>query len=151
MRTWASIVFVALTLSEVTQDVHADPQRGSISATGMGSEAPLTSSEVKGAFHEPAVIMAEVKRLKSLGLTNAVQAIVEGTAKMAVGHGIDSNVMSDLADAFVRAMQGYAFLDVSDSQRQENSRYRKVLFVAACTSLSAEARVRADKMSHDSW
>ena len=104
---------------------------------------PLTPQEIKDAFHEPPVVMAEVQRLKSLGLTAAVQAIIEGTAKLAAGHKANGSVIDELADGFAVAMRGYTFLEISDTPRPENVRYRKALYVAACASLSAEAQARA--------
>jgi hypothetical protein len=109
---------------------------------------PLTSEEIKDAFHEPVVVMAEVKRLQSLGLAQAVQAIVEGTAKLAAGHKPSSEVIHEHALSFAVGMRGYTFLEIGDSQGPENIRYRKALYVAACASLAAEAQARAsNKMS----
>lgn len=116
--------------------------RGEIKVHGVPSE-PLTSLEIKDAFHEPAVVMEEVQRLRSLGLIEAVQAIVEGTAKLAVGHKPTSAIIDENAEKFAVAMRGYTFLDIGDSQRPENVRYRKSLYVAAIASLSAEAQARA--------
>ena len=106
----------------------------------------LTPQEIKDAFHEPTVIMDELKRLKDLGLTEAVQAVVEGTAKLAAGHKATGDIIDAHYDNFAVAMRGYTFLEISDSQRPENVRYRKALFVAACASLSAAAQARAASM-----
>ena len=107
---------------------------------------PLTPQEIKDAFHEPAVVMAEVKRLQALGLAQAVQAIVEGTAKLAAGHKPSSAVIDEQALNFATGMRGYTFLEIGDSQGPENVRYRKALYVAACASLAAEAQARAANM-----
>ena len=122
-----------------SQDVGAS---GDIKVHGVAS-TPLRPEEIKDAYHEPAVVMEEVQRLRNLGLIEAVQAIVEGTAKMAAGEKATSKVIDEYEHQFAVAMRGYTFLDINDAQRPENIRYRKALFVAACASLSAEARARA--------
>ena len=79
----------------------------------------LTPQEIKDAFHEPTVIMDELKRLKDLGLTEAVQAVVDGTAKLAAGHKATGDIIDAHYDNFAVAMRGYTFLEISDSQRPE--------------------------------
>ena len=124
------------------KDSPADHLQGEVKVHGVPS-VPLSPQEIKDAYHEPAVVMAEVQRLKRLGNNGAVLAIVEGTAKLAAGHKPASKVIDDLAFSFSTAMRGYTFLDIQDVQRPENNRYRKALYVASCASLSAEAQARA--------
>ena len=146
--TRSLLVLVLAVASGHARDAE-NPQRahrGIVTATVVGTDVPLTPSEIKDAFHDPKAVMAEVQRLQTLGLNDAVQAIVEGTTKLAVGHTVSSTVISELADSFTSAMQGHTFLEVSDSPRAESVRYRRALYVAACASLSAEARSRADSM-----
>ena len=146
LRTF--VIFVCLQVATCRElgDLKSEPTgvdaRGEIRSHLVPS-TPLTPEEIKDAFHEPAVVMEEVKRLQNLGLTDAVQAVVEGTAKLSAGHKATSQIVDHHAESFSLAMRGYTFLEIGDSQRPENARYRKALFVAACASLSAEARARA--------
>ena len=110
------------------------------------TSAVVTPEEISDAFHPPSTVMAEVTRLEKLGLTSAVQAIVEGTSKLAVGH--TAAALEGLAADFGTAMSGVTFLDIDDTPRPENVRYRKVMYIAACASLAAEARARADGKPH---
>lgn len=143
------VVFLfAMFLLACSADVR--PTRRSVDHNGVPSlDAPLTPEEIKDAFHEPAVVMAEVQRLQTLGISEAVSAIVDGTSVLAVGHTIHSDAIEEKARKFAAAMRGITFLEISDSLRPENLRYRKALFVAACASLSAEARARADDATED--
>ena len=99
---------------------------------------------MKDAFHDPSDVMLEVQRLNGLGLAEAVQAIVTGTSKIAAGHEARSAAIDELHAGFAAAMSGVTFFEIDDTPRAENQRYRKALFVAACASLAAEARARAD-------
>mgnify|MGYP007078119803 CR=1 FL=1 len=107
-------------------------------------DEPLTSAEIKEAFHPPKRVMAEVQRFQTLGLTEAVGAFVDGTSKIAVGHSPTGLLLDELALNFAAAVKGVAFMDITDTARAENARYRKALFIAGCASLAAEARARAE-------
>ena len=115
--------------------------RGAVTTT---MEDALTPEEIKEAFHTPADVMEEVKRLQRLGHRKAVKALVDGTSAIALGQTVNSEAVDDASRNFAEAMHGVDFLDVSDSSRPESVRYRKALYVASISSLAAEARARAD-------
>ena len=121
-----------------------DVQRGSAGIYESADESPLTTEEIQEALHPAPVVMAEVQRLQELELTDAVAAIVEGTSKVAVGHTPSSSELEVLAAKFAAAMKGVDFFTVDDTQRPENQRFRKAMYVAACSSLAKLARERAD-------
>ena len=90
--------------------------------------------------------MEELQTLQTKGRADAVGLLVDGTSKIALGHAAatDSKI-NDLAARFALAMRGEMFFGIDDTQRSENQRFRKAMFVAACASLAADAKARAEK------
>ena len=112
-------------------------------------EDALRPGEIKEAFHEPFIVMEELKLLQKKGHGEAVGLIVDGTSKIALGKAATDSSINGLAARFATAMRGETFFGIDDTQRAENQRFRKAMFVAACASLAAEAKARAVKDGHD--
>ena len=144
MRSRCRLAAVLVMMSSAVRA--EDASRGAGGVFDSSDELPLTTEEVQEAFHDVPVVMAEVQRLQELELTDAVGAIVEGTTKVAVGHMPSSDVLQQLAAKFASAMKGVDFFTIDDSQRPENQRFRKAMYVAACASLARAARTRAESM-----
>jgi len=151
-----ALLLLALVVPYVEpRKLSAEPERGfdeSTNKVGFDEstqvgfdDTPLTPAEIKEAFHPPKRVMAEVQRLQTLGLTEAVGAFVDGTSKIAVGHSPTGPLLEELASKFALAVKGVVFMDITDTVTAENARYRKALFIAGCASLAAEARARAEE------
>ena len=97
--------------------------------------------------------IAEVKRLMEEEHQPVVDALLQGTTKIAVGHKPSSEAFAEELAKFEAAAQGVAFHEVEDTP--SNRELRADLFKASCVTmaaLSAElgaARREAEESEHD--
>ena len=79
--------------------------------------------------------MAEVKLHMEAGNQDVVDAMLQGTTRVAVGHALDHEAFAEVASQFEKASRGVAFFEVEDTV--DNQHHRAELFKAACVTLAA--------------
>jgi len=121
----------------------------SVEVDGMGRlHGGLSVEELAGYGTLDVNVVEEMERLTSLGLSDAVEAMIDTTAALAV-HAMDGQekpegqTMQRFVLRFEAGMRGEPFLEVDDSP--DNARYRRALFIAACRTLANAAQEYAEK------